>query len=121
MRGELRRASFQVARIVSLRDSSEPAEISGASVRLSNFYCERCQDKRATTSGPKGFLEYTILPAMLIWHIRCHYCGDRYATWGFGKNRIVFRRETTMFVRRAATVVLCAAALAGAVTFIILR
>jgi hypothetical protein len=107
--------------LFSPHDFPGAAEYSGAGVKLSDFYCERCQDKRATVSGPKGFLEYTILPAFLIWHVRCKYCGDRYATFGFGKNRVVFRRQTSQTVRKAAVIVLCAILAAGAVTFIILR
>jgi hypothetical protein len=90
-------------------------------VTFSDFYCERCQDRRANTSGPKGILDFTILPLFLIRHVRCVYCGDRYATFGFGKNRIVFTRKTSQFTRKAAVVVLCALLVAGAVTIVILR
>jgi hypothetical protein len=104
-----------------LRDFREAAGSLGAGVNLSNFYCERCQDKRSTSSGPRGFLEFTILPLFFIFHVRCHYCGDRYATFGFGKNRIVFRRSTSQFMRKAAVVVLCAVLAAGAFAIIMLR
>ncbi|MFZ0821260.1 MAG: hypothetical protein WAM91_14420 [Candidatus Acidiferrales bacterium] len=90
-------------------------------MKLSNFHCERCQDKRAVVSGPKGFLEYIILPLFLIWHVRCKYCGDRYATFGLGKSRIVFRRETSLIMRKAALILFCAVLAAGAVAFIFLR
>jgi len=89
-------------------------------VILSNFYCERCREERTSESGPKGVLEHTILPLFLISHVRCHYCGDRYAAFGIGKNRIVFRRTTTLNIRKLAVVLLCAS-LAAAAAFLILR
>jgi hypothetical protein len=104
-----------------LRDSPEKAEISGGGLKLSEFDCERCKDKRAIPSGPKDFLDFTILPFFLIRHIRCKYCGDRYATFGFGKDRLVFRRKTSQTVRQAAFVLFCAVVVAGAVAFLILR
>lgn len=88
---------------------------------LSDFYCERCQDKRASSSNPRGFLEFTILPLLLIRHVRCDYCGDRFATFGFGKSRVVFSRSFTKFVRGAALILLYAVVVGGAVAFIILR
>jgi hypothetical protein len=115
MRGFSRRADF------SLRGFPGCRGFTGAGVKLSEFYCERCQDTRAVVSGPKGFLEHTILPVFLIWHVRCKYCGDRYATFGFGQGRIVFRRETSQTMRKAAMVLFCAILAAGAVAFIILR
>jgi hypothetical protein len=90
-------------------------------VTVSDFYCERCQDRRATASGPKTLLDYTILPLFLIWHIRCHYCGDRYATFGFGKSRIVFKRRTSRNAAKAALVLLSAVIVGGAVALLILR
>jgi hypothetical protein len=90
-------------------------------VKLSEFDCERCQDKRPVPSAPRTVLDYTILPLFLIRHIRCKYCGDRYATFGLGKDRLVFRRRTSQAVRKAAFVVLCAVLVAGAVAFMILR
>jgi hypothetical protein len=106
---------------VHLRDSLELAKFLGVRVKLSEFDCERCQDKRPVPSGPKDFLDYTILPFFLIRHIRCKYCGDRYATFGFGKNRLVFRRKTTQTMRKVAAIVLFAVVAAGAVAFILLR
>lgn len=88
---------------------------------VSNFRCERCFDLRPIASGPSDILDFTILPLFLIRHIRCHYCGDRYATFGFGPERIVFSRATTLFMRRMALVVLVAALVGGAVTLVILR
>jgi hypothetical protein len=90
-------------------------------VTVANFKCERCYDRRATVSGPKGILDFTILPIFLVRHIRCHYCGDRYATFGFGLGRLVFKRDTTLFVRKLALVVLVAALIAGGVTLIFLK
>lgn len=100
-----------------MRDEVHP----GAVVTVSTFICERCYDKRISASGPKDFLDYTVLPVFLIRHIRCHYCGDRYATFGFGKERVVFSRGTTRATRKVAVVVLCAALVAGVVTLIFLR
>ncbi len=88
---------------------------------VSNFKCERCYDRRPIVSGPKDILDFTILPLFLIRHIRCHYCGDRYATFGFGKGRIVFSRDTTRATRKAALVFLCAVVVALAVTLVITR
>lgn len=93
----------------------------GARVTVSNFMCERCYDRRATVSGPKGVLDFTILPLFLVRHIRCHYCGDRYATFGFGMGRLVFKRSTTLFMRKLALVVLVATMVAGAVTLVFIR
>ncbi len=88
---------------------------------LSNFYCERCQDRSAIRSAPKGFLDFVILPLFLIRHVRCVYCGDRCATFGLGKNRIVFSRSFSQFTRKSAMVLLCAAVVAGAIAYIFLR
>jgi hypothetical protein len=122
VRGFSWRADFYFARIFPPRGiPDDAAGISGAVVKLSDFYCERCQDTRAVVSGPKGLLEFTILPLFLIWHVRCKYCGDRYATFGFGKGRIVFRRQTSLNVRKAAVIIGCAVIAAGVVAFIILR
>jgi hypothetical protein len=85
-------------------------------VTVANFKCERCYDRRATVSGPKGILDFTILPIFLVRHIRCHYCGDRYATFGFGLGRLVFKRSTSLAMRKVALVVLVAALVAGGVT-----
>jgi hypothetical protein len=72
-------------------------------------------------SGPKGILDFTILPLFLVRHIRCHYCGDRYATFGFGTGRLVFQRSTSLFMRKLALVVLVAVLVAGGVTLVIWR
>jgi hypothetical protein len=114
-------AKAQFARVVDCTIPLDRPKFSGVGVKLSEFDCERCQDRRPVPSGPKDFLEYTVLPLFLIWHVRCKYCGDRYATFGFGKDRLVFRRKTSQNVRKAAVIVLCAVIAGGVVAFIILR
>jgi hypothetical protein len=52
--------------------------------------------------------ERAIAPLFLIKYYRCGGCKNRFATFGFGKGRVIFRQKSSWFIRSVLLVILFA-------------
>jgi hypothetical protein len=60
---------------------------------LTTFYCKQCCRTLPICSRPKNAFEHFASRLHLTQYYRCRYCGERYATIGLGKSRLVFHKK----------------------------